>query len=158
MLPSFQTINQVAQTFGWGAIIAFITWAWRKSVNFTFLDSDGIGFTTSTSWAQYTGTGGAPTRTAFTVGDRIYLNGATLQADNNSGSAQDLGHSGQNVRLAELALSHELAHMQDARPRPWQEAHDSIYNAEGQKIFQQWQKSVAEQQKRAAVAYQQIRE
>lgn len=37
MLPSFQTINQVAQTLGWGAIIAFITWAWRKSVNFTVL-------------------------------------------------------------------------------------------------------------------------
>lgn len=103
-------------------------------------------------------TGGAPTRTAFTIGDRIYLNGATLQADSNNGVAQDLGHSGQNVRLAELALSHELAHMQDNRPRPWQEAHDSIYNAEGQKIFQQWQKSVAEQQKRAAAAYQQMRE
>lgn len=101
-------------------------------------------------------TGGAPTRTAFTIGDRIYLNGSTLSSD--SGAAQDLGHSGQNGRLAELALSHELAHMQDARPRSWQEAHDSIYNAEGQKIFQQWQKAVDAQQKRAVQAYQQMHE
>ena len=101
-------------------------------------------------------TGGAPTRTAFTIGDRIYLNGSTLSSDN--GAAQDLGHSGQKSRLAELALSHELAHMQDTRPRPWQEAHDSIYNSEGQKIFQQWQQAVDAQQKRAAQAYQQMRE
>lgn len=103
-------------------------------------------------------TGGAPTRTAFTIGDRIYLNGATLHSDNTDGIQKDLGRDGQKARLAELALSHELAHMQDTRPRPWQEAHDSIYNSEGQKIFQQWQKSVDAQQKREAQAYQRMRE
>ena len=103
-------------------------------------------------------TGGAPTRTAFTIGDRIYLNGATLEPSGTSGIQQDLGRDKQNVRLAELAMSHELAHMQDTRPRPWQEAHDSIYNANGLKIFGDWQKSVAQQQKNAANAYAQLRE
>lgn len=103
-------------------------------------------------------TGGAPTRTAFTIGDRIYLNGATLGSSGTSGIQQDLGRDKQNVRLAELALSHELAHMQDGRPRPWQEAHDSIYNAEGLKIFGDWQKSVANKQKQSAAAYQQLKE
>lgn len=37
MLPSFQTVNQMAQTLGWGVIMSFVIWAWRKSVTFTVL-------------------------------------------------------------------------------------------------------------------------
>lgn len=32
MVPTLQTVNQIAQTIGWGIIISFIAWAWRLTV------------------------------------------------------------------------------------------------------------------------------
>lgn len=90
------------------------------------------------------GTSG-PTRTAFTVGNRIYLNGATLFPSSDTSSiAKDLGVNNYD-HLAEFALSHELAHMNDTRPRAWQEAHDSIFNQRGHQIYSDWLKIAAAQ-------------
>lgn len=97
------------------------------------------------------GTSG-PTRTAFTVGNRIYLNGATLFPSSDTASiAKDLG-VGNYDHLAEYALSHELAHMNDSRPRAWQEQHDQIFNQQGHKIYSDWLR-LSESQKVAPKPY-----
>jgi hypothetical protein len=82
-----------------------------------------------------------PTGVAFTVGDRVYLNGAAFHpsAEQQRKFRNDLGEGG---NLATFALAHELAHMQDTEhPRAWQEQHDAIYNQNGKKIYAGWEKA-----------------
>jgi hypothetical protein len=91
-----------------------------------------------------------PTGVAFTVGDRVYINGAAFHpsAEQQRKFKNDLGEGG---NLATFALAHELAHMQDTEhPRAWQESHDSIYNQNGKKIYAGWEKAEQAQRKENA--------
>jgi hypothetical protein len=91
-----------------------------------------------------------PTGVAFTVGDRVYLNGAAFHpsAEQLRKFKNDLGEGG---NLATFALAHELAHMRDTEyPRAWQEAHGAIYNQNGKKIYAGWQKAEQAQRKENA--------